>query len=177
MTDLPLVVEVGPVLKYNFVDTASEQVQLRLPLRYGTGLHEHGLQGVGWISDPGLWVSGAVPFLKKGWDWGASVNVDLQNRSYNQFYYGVGASNVTAQRSLYDARGGYSGSYVRVGLVRHIQEFIISGFVGVSDLAGASFEGSPLVERTTNYYAGVAFIWVFRKSSEPSKIHGYEDMR
>jgi outer membrane scaffolding protein for murein synthesis (MipA/OmpV family) len=175
MRDLPLVGEAGPVLKYNLLDRPGEQVQLRVPLRYATGLHVHGLERVGWISDPGVWVAGKIPGLGAGWDWGASVNLDFQSASYNNFYYGVGAANVTPTRAQYLAKGGYSGADLRVGIVRRYRDFIFSGFVGVSDIAGATFGDSPLVERTANLYAGVAVIWVFKKSAQSSRVRDYGD--
>jgi hypothetical protein len=177
MKDLPLVAEVGPVLKYNFVDLPSYQLQFRLPLRYATGLHENGLQSVGWISDPGLWVAGKIPALGAGWDWGASVNLDYQSATYNNFYYGVGQADVTPNRGPYVAKGGYSGTDLRLGLVRRYRNFILSGFVGVSDIAGATFADSPLVQRTANLYAGVAVIWVFKKSAQFSKVRDYGDVQ
>jgi outer membrane scaffolding protein for murein synthesis (MipA/OmpV family) len=177
MQNLPLVGEIGSVLKYNFVDTTSLQSQLRLPLRYATGLHTNGLQSVGWISDPGLWVSGTIAQLGPGWQWGGSLNMNLQSRSYNNFYYGVGAADAAPGRRQFLARGGYAGSDFRVGVVRRYANLIVSGFAGASDISGASFRDSPLVERTTNLYAGAALIWVFQRSATVSKTGPSGDLQ
>jgi len=177
MRDLPLVGEVGAVLKYDFVNTPDRQWQFRLPLRYGTGIHLDRLESVGWISNPGIWVFGEVPVLGARWDWGASLNLNFQSASYNNFYYGVGAADATPARSRYSARGGYSGVDLRVGAVRRYGSFVFSGFVGASNISGATFSDSPLVEQTTNLYAGVALFWVFKKSAESAAVVDHGDIQ
>jgi MipA family protein len=177
MRDLPLVGEVGAVLKYDLSTSASQQWQLRLPLRYATGIRLSGLQSVGWISDPGVWVTGDFSLLGARWDWGASASLDFQSGSYNNFYYGVSAAEATPTRSRYAASGGYSGADLRVGAVRRIGSLVASGFVGVSNLSGATFRDSPLVQQSTNFYAGVALVWVFDKSKEPATVINRGDMQ
>jgi outer membrane protein len=177
MKDLPLVGEIGSVLKYDFLDTPSFQWQLRLPVRYATGLHIDGLQSVGWISDPGIWVSSDVSLLGARWDWGASLNLNFQNSTFNNFYYGVGAADATPTRRRYSARGGYSGADLRAGAIRRIGSIIVSGFVGTSNISGATFSDSPLVQRTTNLYAGVAVFWVFQKSDRPAAVINHGDIQ
>lgn len=166
MRDLPLVGEIGPVLKYDIVRSAALQAQLRLPLRYASGLHFSGLQSVGWISDPGLWIFGT---MAPGWEWGASLNVDYQSASYNRFYYSVDPRDATPGRPAYQAGGGYSGSDLRAGIVRRHGNLVVSGFIGLGDIAGARFADSPLVQRTTNYYSGLAVVWILDRSVARSR--------
>jgi len=177
MKDLPLVGEVGAVLKYDFLNSPSSQWQLRLPLRYATGIHLSGLQSAGWISDPGIWVTGDVSLAGARWDWGASLNADFQNATFNDFYYGVSAADATRTRPRYSASGGYSGVDLRVGAIRHIGSIVVSGFVGMSNIRGATFANSPLVQQTTNLYAGVALFWVFKKSDEFATVINPDDMQ
>jgi len=177
MKDLPLVGEVGAVLKYDLFNSPSVQWQLRLPLRYASGFHLSGLQSVGWISDPGVWVSGDVSLLGARWDWGASVNVNFQNERFNNFYYGIGAADATPTRRRYSASGGYSGADLRAGVVRRIGGIVATGFVGMSNISGATFSNSPLVQQTTNFYAGVALFWVFDKSKEVATVINRGDMQ
>jgi MipA family protein len=177
MKNLPLVGEVGAVLKYDFFNSPSLQWQLRVPLRYATGIRLSGLQSVGWISDPGVWVTGDVSLLGARWDWGASVNVNFQNETFNNFYYRVGAADATPTRSRYSASSGYSGADLRIGAIRRIGRFVASGFVGMSNISGATFGNSPLVQQTTNFYGGVALFWVFKKSNEVAAIDNRGDMQ
>jgi outer membrane protein len=177
MKDLPLVGEVGAVLKYDFFNSPSLQWQLRVPLRYATGIHLNGLQSVGWISDPGLWVTGDVSLLGARWDWGASASVNFQNEKFNSFYYGVGATDATPTRSRYFAGGGYSGADLRVGAIHRFGRFVASGFVGMSNISGATFANSPLVQQTTNFYTGVAVFWVLKKSNEVAALNNRGDMQ
>jgi len=177
MRDLPLVGEIGAVLKYDLYASPSQQWQLRLPLRYAEGLRFSGLESVGWISDPGVWVTGETSLLGARWEWGASANVSFQSGSYNNFYYGVDAAEATATRPRYSASGGYSGADLRIGAIRHIGNFVASGFVGASNISGATFGNSPLVQQTSNFYAGVALVWVFDRSKRAATVINQGDLQ
>ena len=80
-------------------------------------------------------------------------------------------------RPRYSARGGYSGADARVGAVRHIGNIVASGFVGVSNISGATFGNSPLVERSSNFNAGVALIWVLDRSKRSASVANQGDMQ
>jgi outer membrane scaffolding protein for murein synthesis (MipA/OmpV family) len=136
-----------------------------------------GLQSAGWISDPGVWVTGDASLLGARWDWGASLNVNFQNATFNNFYYGVSAADATPTRRRYPASGGYSGADLRAGAFRRIGSMVVSGFVGVSNISGATFNNSPLVQQTTNLYAGVALFWVFKKSDELATVINRGDLQ
>lgn len=170
MRDLPLVGEIGPVLRYQLLREPGRHWSLRLPLRYGVGLRRDQLDRVGWISDPTLRGVESIQLLGKRVDWGIDLSVKFQDRHFNDYYYRVRPEEATAQRGVYASRGGFSGVTLNTGLLARWDQFVVGGFIGVTELAGARFVGSPLVERQTNVYGGLAFFWIFDKSSEGAQV-------
>ena len=171
MPDLPLAIETGAVLKLALVDEPGRHWSLRLPLRYASGVHRSGLQHIGWISDPTLRHIERVQLFGHGVDWGLDLSVKFQDRSFNNFYYQVLPSQVTSERPAYTSAGGYSGATINTGLFTRAGRLVLGAFVGFSDLAGARFAGSPLVQRSNNWYGGFAISWVFKESEQPAPMH------
>jgi outer membrane protein len=170
MRDLPLVAEVGPVLKYRLIDEPGHRWSLHLPVRYGVGLRHNDPQRAGWIVDPTLRGIESVHVLGKRVDWGMDFSVKFQDKHFNNYYYQVLPSEATAQRTAYDSQGGYSGVTLNTGLLARWDHVVLGSFVGVSNLAGSRFEDSPLVQQKTNFFGGVAVFWIFQKSSETGSL-------
>lgn len=166
MRDLPMVGEIGPVLRYKMINEPGHQWSVRLPVRYGVGLQRGDLEGVGWICDPTLRGIESINLMGKRVDWGIDLSFKFQDKHFNNFYYQVKPSEVTAQRNAYETRGGYSGMTINTGLLARWEQVVLGGFVGVSELRGARFTSSPLVERKTNVFGGVAIFWILDKSSQ-----------
>ena len=103
--------------------------------------------------------------------------MNFQNATFNSFYYGVSAADETPTRRRYSASGGYSGADLRTGAIRRIGSTVVSGFVGVSNISGATFANSPLVQQTTGFYAGVPLYRLFKKSDELSHDNSGGEMQ
>jgi outer membrane scaffolding protein for murein synthesis (MipA/OmpV family) len=172
MRDLPLVGEVGPVLKYALVDEDEHRWSIRLPIRYGMGVKSGGLESVGWIADPTLRGTETIKLFGKNVDWGVDFSVKFQDRRFNNFYYRVTPAEATANRAAFEATGGFSGVSVNTGLLARFDDVVVGGFIGASDLAGSRIAHSSLVEQKTNVYGGIAVFWIFSKSSQTSGFKG-----
>lgn len=166
MRDLPVVGEFGPVLKYKLIDEPGHRWSLHFPLRYATGLRRSGLEQVGWIADPTFRIIESITLMGQRFDWGLDASVKFQDKHFNDYYYRVLPSEATSQRPAYDSRGGYSGSTVNTGLLARWDHVVVGGFVGVSNIAGARFDDSPLVQKKTNVFGGLAVFWIIDKSTE-----------
>jgi outer membrane scaffolding protein for murein synthesis (MipA/OmpV family) len=53
-----------------------------------------------------------------------------------------------------------------MALSRRFPRYWVGGFMRYDTLAGAVFENSPLVKRSSTVSAGVAVTWVFSESSK-----------
>lgn len=172
MRDLPLVGEVGPVLKYALIDEDERHWYFRLPVRYGLGAKSGGFESVGWIADPTLRGTETIKLFGKNVDWGIDFTVKFQERRFNNFYYRVTPGEATANRAAFEATGGFSGVSVNTGLLTRFDDVVLGAFIGASDLAGSRIAHSSLVEQKTNVYGGLAVFWIFSKSSETAGYKG-----
>jgi len=169
MPDLPLAVEAGALLRLALLDAPAGHLSLRLGMRHASGVNGHGIRNVGWIADPTLrWTQ-----RLQGWglpvDWGLDLTAKFQDRRYNDFYYQVAPAEATPTRPAYRSAGGYGGSTLNTGWLARRGPWGVGAFVGVSNLSGARFAASPLVEKKTNVFGGLTVFWVFRQSPEAAR--------
>jgi MipA family protein len=168
MPDLPPVVEAGAVLKLDLIDSGATHLALRLPVRHASGVKHGGLQDVGWITDPTLRWTRRIQAWGQPLDWGLDLTAKFQDRRYNNFYYRVTPEQATSTRAAYASSGGYAGSTVNTGVLMRRGSFGMGAFVGLSQVSGARFVASPLVQRTVNLYGGLTVFWVLGQSSQPA---------
>jgi len=166
MRNLPVVIEVGPVLRYRLIDEPGHRWTLNFPVRYGAGIKRGDLEQTGWIADPTLRGVEGITLFGQRFDWGMDASIKFQDKHFNDYYYRVLPSEATAQRAAYSSQGGYSGVTFNTGLLARRDQWVFGGFVGVANIAGARFENSPLVQQKTNFFGGLAVFWVFDKSDE-----------
>lgn len=172
MRDLPLVGEIGPVLKYSLIDEDKRHWSIRLPVRYGMGFRKSDVESVGWIADPTLRGTETIQLFGKNVDWGIDFTVKFHERRFNNFYYSVTPAEATAARPAFETTGGYSGVTINTGLLTRFDDLVVGGFIGVSSLGGSRAAHSPLVDQHTNVYGGLAVFWIFSKSSQASGYKG-----
>lgn len=170
MVDLDPIGEIGPSLDIALGRHGErhlgweQQWWLRLPLRAALSVGEPWVAHRGWVFSPYLnWV-----WIKTGeaarWGWNLSAGPIFASRAYHDYFYRVGADDVTATRPAYAATAGYSGQRVSLALSMNSRKWFVGGFVRYDDLHGATFEDSPLVETRGYLVLGVAVSRIFLQS-------------
>lgn len=165
MSSLRPTVELGPTLSVNLWNAPSGKMKLdfRTPLRTAVTIESSPRQ-IGWLFGPNLNLDVRDPLGMSGWNLGMLAGPNFQSRSYNSYFYSVGASDVTGTRPRYDAPGGYAGSQFTAALSKRFERYWVGGFLRYDTLGGATFQDSPLVQRKNAVSAGVAVTWVFGQS-------------
>jgi len=165
MPDLDPTLEIGPLIKVTLWRdrAASEQLDLRLPLRYVVATDFSHSRGAGWVFNPNL-AANLRPDFNGRWNLGLTSGPIFATSKYHAYYYGVDPQFATPERPAYSARGGYSGWLALASLSRRFEKFWVGGFVRYDTLRGAVFEDSPLVRRGSSWMAGIAAAWVFAES-------------
>ncbi|MEP7154788.1 MAG: MipA/OmpV family protein [Betaproteobacteria bacterium] len=161
MPDLDPTLEIGPSLNVKLAQGQDAKLTLRLPLRAVIASDFHSVQSAGLLVNPNLNLD-----LKsvKGWHLGLVGGVLVADRKYHDYFYGVSPEFARHGRQAYRAPGGYSGAQFIAALSRKFEPVWVAGFVKYDVLRGAAFETSPLVERRSNFSAGIAVTWAFAKS-------------
>ncbi|MFT5544201.1 MAG: outer membrane protein [Glaciecola sp.] len=179
MPELDFLVEVGPQMifmlgKYDFDKNAKGE---STGTNYGKGRLDFRLQArvvfstdFGSIDDRGFILEPQISYQQRGFkheDTALSISfgaVFATERTHDYFYE-VRPEFATAARPAYDAKGGYLGSELSLGLSFRISENV-RAFIGAS----AQFHSlaanidSPLFEKEVTYSVGTAFVWRFYKS-------------
>ena len=165
MPDLKPTVEVGPSLNYALAGGPGWKLGLRAPLRAAITV-ERNPRAIGWITNPG-----ALLELSDIAGWNVNLRGSLlwSDRRFNAHYYEVTPAQATATRPAYEARAGYGGTQWTASLSRRFDNHWIGAFVRYDSLAGATYADSPLVRERNQWSAGIAFAWVFARSSQPAR--------
>lgn len=154
MSELESAFELGPSVNINLSgEDFSSGWQLRLPVRGVFTVGEQGLHFRGYNFNPRF--TYVEPSLFGGWNARASIGALFGSESYHDYYYSVESRYVTDLRPAYAADGGFSGYYFKTSMSRRRGDFWFGLSVRYDNLAGATFEDSPLVE--TNDYFAVSF--------------------
>lgn len=163
MPSLDYTLETGPMFIFHLWSSENKDVHLNFewPLRviFATDLS--------YLKHVGLFT---VPYFSlkhlagpKNWNWNSEFSVSpmFADAKYHRYFYEVAPEFITPERSLYHARGGYSGFQTALVLNKRIDNMVIIPFVRWDILKGAVFEDSPLVKSKNYLIAGLGLFWFF----------------
>lgn len=165
MADLKPSIELGPTVGINLWNTADKEIKLdfRAPVRTSITIESSPKQ-IGWLFSPNLNLEVKDPVGMSGWNFSLSAGLIINGRKYNQHFYSVSAADAASSRPVYSAPGGYAGTQFTMFLSKRFPRYWVGGFVRYDSLAGAVFNDSPLIKKTSAVSAGIAISWVFSES-------------
>jgi outer membrane scaffolding protein for murein synthesis (MipA/OmpV family) len=165
MPDLKPSIELGPALDWTLWRGADprSRLSLSLPVR-GVVSVEASPRFLGWVATPRLNLDLPDRLLAPGWNWGWQAGALFADQRQNAYYYTVDRAYATAARPAYTAAGGYAGYQFTTALSRRFPGWWVGAYLRYDSVAGAVFEGSPLVRSAHNLYAGVGFAVILDRS-------------
>jgi MipA family protein len=166
------VVEIGPSLKWFPHGIDADSFYLMLAWRAGFSIDLDGNLIPRYEGNTGglsLVYRNETLLLHHNIRFGMNLDLNLADRRFHQYYYGVDEAYSREDRSAYKAGGGYSG----LGLSAYINrsfgpDFSLMAFGRWGNIDGAVFDDSPLVRTLDNYAVGCALVWWFLKSKKPA---------
>ena len=166
MPDLDPALEIGPSVNYTFSGSEKGpwEWQVRFPLRAVISADSLSPEYRGLVWNPNLSFD-AREWLRGGWRLGMSIGPMFGDGRNNQYYYGVPAKYATPQRPEYRADGGYAGTRTSMSLTNRIGNVWVGSYLRYDNVAGATFDDSPLVGRDGGISFGIAFAVIFKTSS------------
>lgn len=169
MAELDPVVEYGPSLVRRLGRNEWGHWTLRLPLRAVTAVDPDSLatSHEGWTLQPSIRLD--APGLIGNWDTRLSLGPRFGSRDYHAYYYDVGAEDVQPGRDTYRADAGYSGLGLHVSAARRSGKVWTGAFLRYDNLAGATFEDSPLVETKHAVSAGFGVSWILGEAGRAKR--------
>lgn len=161
MPDLDPNLEIGPKMNVRLGQGEGWKLHLRLPLRAVMTVTSHP-KLIGWNFEPVL----NADLHAGAWNIGLLAGPLWADRRLNGTLYDVAPAYATATRPAYSAPGGYAGWQATAGFSRRVGAIWIGGYVRRDSVAGAVFDGSPLVRSRQDTSLGLAMAWVFAASAE-----------
>lgn len=159
MPELASTLELGPAININLSgEDFSQGLSVSIPVRAVVALGDGSPDYIGLVSSPSL-----VYRLSHGdgWKWTFRGGPVFASGKYHDYYYSVKSQYVTDSRPLYEASSGYNGFNVQASLSRRFSDYWYAFYIRYSNIEGADFLDSPLVETEQNIAAGLAISWVF----------------
>lgn len=167
MESLKPTVQLGPTLDVALWRSAdsSDKLEFRLPLRSSVAIASPP-RHIGWLAEPTLAYSTRNIQGWQGWRTGLSAGFLFADTEYHDHFYSVDIQYATADRPAYQASSGYGGAHLTWTLTKRFPQYWVGGFIRYDSLAGAVITSSPLVRQRQSVSAGIAFAWIFGRSSE-----------
>lgn len=171
MPDLDFIFEIGPQLrlqlsKFEFEKHGKGQLFLNLQARGVLSTDFSGVVSRGYVFQPEL------SYRQRGWlsektSLSVTVSPTWATEKLHDYFYQVDSDFVTDQRRAYDAKGGYLGTNLSVGVSFNATENIRVFTFGRASLhSGSANEDSPLFRQTSTFAFGVGMVWRFWESEE-----------
>ena len=163
MDDLDFIIEVGPAMHYFFMGDrkADNALFLEFPLRMATSTDFTDLQYQGFTFNPRfVWRRG---YMINEYEVRPQISVGLRSgdERIHDYFYGVDAEFVTADRSAYKGLAGYGGMQLNYSTAVLWGNWLTAGFVRYVNSKGAAFEDSSLVKQDDNWVVGFAVAYLF----------------
>lgn len=166
MPDLEWMGQVGPALRYQAWedDTGLTELDVVLPFRVAASAEGLTLTHRGYEFAPRLELDHNLSDEPEHFEWDANLTFPVNDRGYDQYYYGVLPQYATLSRPAYAAPGGYAGYRAETGFTWYHGDFVYGAFLNYTSLRGAAFSASPLVGRSTGFSFGFSLSWVIQHS-------------
>jgi outer membrane scaffolding protein for murein synthesis (MipA/OmpV family) len=175
MPDLDFIFEFGPQLKlrlakFEFEQHGKGELFLNLQARAAFSTDFSGLDKRGYVFQP------VLSYRQRGWlsektALSISLSPTWATEKLHDYFYQVDSDFITDQRSAYDAKGGYLGTDLSVGLSFNATKDIrIFTFARASIHSGAENQESPLFKEKSTYAYGIGMVWRLWESEQ--KVSG-----
>lgn len=170
MPGLDLVLEIGPSANFELWTSKRNNLEqnfvLKMPFRPVVSIGDPIMEYQGIVFSPYFQLQNRIHYPKSQWRFNISAGPMFATERYHDYFYEVEAKYATAQRSEYDAKGGYSGSRVTISFTRNAESFYIGAFARYDVLDSAAFVDSPLIETDRYLVFGVAISWIMTHSEQ-----------
>jgi outer membrane protein len=171
MPDLDYIFELGPQLKlrlskFEFEQHGNAELFLNLQARAVFSTDFSGINNRGYVFQP------VLSYRQRGWlsektALSFSLLPTWATEKLHDYFYQIESDFVTDQRPAYNAKGGYLGTDLSIGLSFNATEDIrIFTFARASMHSGSANEESPLFREKSTFSYGVGMVWQLWESEE-----------
>ena len=159
LRDLAYLLEAGPSLTYRIAAIGGKSLNAVAQLRAAFAVDTDRFDDVGFAFEPQL-IYQDRNLLGSGLQLTSGLSVKIADQALNEYFYGVPASGVTADRAAYRAESGYQQTALSTGVYWPLTPRL-SLFAANQLLfhRGSSNRDSPLFRNNFNYAIGVGLAY------------------
>jgi len=164
MPELDFLFEVGPQLVYRVKDYKFEQggdarLKANLQARAVFSTDFNRIDRRGYVIEPTIsYQQRGVIFKETGLK--VAFSLSFASEKLQDYFYQVAPEYANNNRVQYDAKGGYLGADISLGLSFPLRKNIRVFLAGSARFhQGAANQNSPLYEKSINYSFGIGFVW------------------
>jgi len=169
MPDLDFLFELGPQLEVSLIDRPAGsggrlQVEFATKLRAVVSTDFRGVRAQGFVAEAGVDVA-RRRVLGSRLDLVAGFDVTFADERLQDYFYEVDPAFATPARAAHDARAGYLGSELSLGVaIRARRDVRVFAGARTGLYAGAANEDSPLFETTSSTGVALGIVWTIARS-------------
>ncbi len=164
MPELDFLFEVGPQLiyrvkDYKFKNGGDGRLKARLQARAVFSTDFNRIDGRGFVFEPTIsYQQRGVIFKETGLR--VAFSMSYASEELQDYFYQVDSSFSNSSRAQYDAKAGYLGAALSMGLSFPIHKNIRGFLTGSTQFhQGSANQDSPLYEKDITYSFGIGFVW------------------
>lgn len=165
MDDLDFMLEVGPTLQYQLLDSGDQQLRFDLPVRAAFTLGSDFLNHQGWTANPRF----RHELELKPWTITSTAGLVFSDRRYHGYIYDVGPADVRQGRPQYQSSAGFTASRFSLGVKRRFGGYFVGAQVSYYNLNGAANDNSPLLRQDDYVTVGMIIAKVLGESKQKAQ--------
>ncbi len=166
MPELDTAMQLGPEFNLNLSGRDfKEGWALRIPIRLAFTVSSSP-KHIGYTFNPKLTFK--KPDLFYGWRFKSDIALLYATEKFHDYYYQIDTEYIRANRPEYDAKSGFSGAYLKAGILKRSSNWLYSVSLRYDYLGDTVFRHSPLVE-TDDYFSlsfGIAYMFYEKNWSD-----------
>ena len=168
MQDIDWAVEFGTSAKYYWQGSpkAKQFVFTEAFIHKAVATDFSSFNDIGWRSGLATVIQKETILFGYPTKWSTRANINFNNATYLDYYYGVEAQYQTPQRNLFKNKSGFSGIDISSGMMMKLPSFWVGGFVKYYSFKQSEQINSPLLTDESGWAAGIGLIWIFYKNKE-----------
>lgn len=171
MPELDFLFEVGPQLiyrvkDYKFAQGGDARLKARLQARAVFSTDFDRIDDRGFVIEPTIsYQQRGVLFKEAGLN--LAFSLTFATEKLQDYFYQVDRQFANSNRQQYNAKGGYLGAELSLGLSLPIRKNIRAFITGSAQFhQGAANQNSPLYEKDITYSIGLGFVWRLYESDK-----------
>ncbi len=173
MPDLDFLFEIGPQVIFHAARHDYQnwrgQFDIKLRARSVVATDFAGFDPMGFVIEPAF-VYEMKSRLDNRLEWQFDIEILYGTEKLNDYFYQVDAAYATAQRPVFDAKAGYIGTELGIGMAYPLSDRVqLYGGFDIEFYSGAANADSPLFKENIGYSGGFALVYKWRESARMVK--------